>query len=93
MHSTLNYTCLTQPWLRETPENKSGHGPANPSNEYALVHSSRKLCVSSTPCSHALVSVYTEFCRGDSLTRQIGTDDFPFGAIDAFPENTESKSV
>lgn len=66
---------------------------ANPSNEYALVHSSMKLCVSSTPCSHALVSVYIEFCRGDNLTRQIGTDDFPFGATGAFPESTESKSV
>jgi len=59
------------------------------------VHFSMKLCVSSTPCSHALVSVYIEFCRGDSLIRQIDTDNFPFGAIDAFPENIqiEFKSV
>lgn len=41
--------------------------------------------------SHALVSVYIRVLSRRQFDQAVGTDDFPFGAIDAFPESIESK--
>lgn len=43
--------------------------------------------------SHALVSVYIRVLSRRQFDQAVGTDDFPFGATDAFPGSIESKNI